>query len=137
MRIRGATVRNGELAALDVGVVLSNVRKVVGARPSTSGFDCVLKLGPDGTKYRRMSADKTRWVAAVCYHGHLDWMDRLFVEAPGAIISTGHMGETTYTSRDDLWAKCGDVAERNIGGEAHPVEYQTACCCSRNQEEDR
>jgi len=79
-----------------------------------------------GGRYQRLSHDGTRRVHAVCWHGHRDFMVRLFDEYPEARLKSAM---ADYRGRDDFIETHEATASRNIGSIMNPTQYGMACLC--------
>lgn len=77
-------------------------------------------------RYARMNADLTRRVAAVCWHGHRDFMLRFFAQLPAAHIIS-HLDH--WRGQDDFVARHKDSGYKNIGSQMYPCSYIDACIC--------
>lgn len=67
-----------------------------------------------------------RKVHAVCWHGHADFMTRVYLRDPAARIETGI---ATYADAADFAARYVETAFRNIGAPIAPVSMASACRC--------
>ncbi len=121
MIVRNLTEGNGsqsiQEAAKDVGVQLYHLRK------EGTGFRFTLRL--NGKKYRRLS-HTGRKVAAVCWHGHYDFMAMLFKYEPDAILIS--MIER-YDGKQAFHKLARQTGYQNIGNEVHPLMLKEACTC--------
>jgi len=71
---------------------------------------------------------KTRRVNAVCWHGHRDFMIRLFDLLPDLVLRTA---VATYRGRSGFLDTYLATGDRNIGSVVDPQAYSTACNCYR------
>lgn len=122
-----AALENIETAASETGITLQDLR----SNPRGRGYLLRLKLGPkreDGTrKYQRLNHKLTRKVAAVCWHGHRDFMIRLFELEPSARINTAF---AKYHGIEGFEANYPATAGKQIGSAFEPCRYVDACECS-------
>ncbi len=77
-------------------------------------------------KYARLNHKLTRRVAAVCWHGHRDFMLKLFDLLPTLTLRTGL---TTYKGKEDFENKFPSTGEKYIGTTYEPCYYSDACFC--------
>lgn len=117
MQIRGLTEQQLETAATDVGVCLVNVRR--------AGRGFAFTLGLTGELWRRRG-HSGRKVAAVCYHGHAAFMQRVFDANPEAVIISAM---SRFDGVRDFQNRACLIGERNIGSLMRPLEYNAACDC--------
>lgn len=68
-----------------------------------------------------------RAVAAVCWHGHRDFMREVFCQFPTARIVTH---ATTYRSPEHFEATYRDTGYRNVGSLYYPMAMCEACECA-------
>lgn len=68
----------------------------------------------------------TRRVNAVCWHGHRDFMTRLFDLLPNLKLETA---KATYRGRNGFLDLYQATAHRNIGSKFQPLYYNSACNC--------
>lgn len=106
-------------AANEAGVILNNLRT------DGNGFRFTLAL--DGERYRRLS-HMGKKVAAVCWHGHREFMLNLFTYEPNAKLVTAM---ATYDGVDEFCFKATDTGFKNIGSIAKPMKYIDACTCKK------
>ena len=90
-----------------------------------------LRIVPAGDKYRRVS-HTGRKIAAVCWHGHLEFFRQLFTLAPGARVQTAFTrdfprGERWYTAEN--LERMYQATDRNIGSMYQPMYASEACEC--------
>ena len=106
-----ANQANIEQAASENGITLQELRP----NPRGRGFLLRLKLGDkreDGTrKYQRLNHRLTRKVAAVCWHGHRDFMVSLFDLEPTARIDSAF---AKYNGAADFAAKFEATAPESL-----------------------
>jgi hypothetical protein len=67
-----------------------------------------------------------RKVHAVCWHGHADFMTRVYLRDAGARFETGVQ---TYADRADFAARYLETAGHNIGSLMYPAAMASACRC--------
>jgi hypothetical protein len=83
-----------------------------------------------GYKYQRTSASafhEGRRVAAVCWHGHRDFMLALYARDPEARIKTAW---ADYRGVRDFAEKFGNTGYRNVGSLMYPMFAKDICTCS-------
>lgn len=103
MNVKGATVGALESIAREVGVKV----KAVPAGPSVN-----FRLSPDGEKYRLKNRSTGRRMNAVCWHGHRDFLRRLFEANPDAVVgSTLAM----YKGGEDFRRKYPETEQPGMG----------------------
>ena len=82
--------------------------------------------------YRRLSTrtgrnGKPRTIVGVlCWHGHRDFMLRLFERYPDAILAS-HLAR--YEGRAGFLANYPETGETNIGSAMYPVRLSDVCYC--------
>lgn len=64
---------------------------------------------------------------AVCYHGHRDFMRKVFEHNRDAVIGTKM---AAYRGEEDFEAKHQVIAYRNMGSQMYPISYGEACDCN-------
>ena len=132
MLVRNVTDSSLFAAANDVGVVFRRFDQL-----GTTRYAVTLALASE--RWRRHNG-RGRRIGAVCYHGHLAFMRRLYHYAPEAIIRTNMHnmggGPTTYRSRAELEETKQQAAESKAWfksfdayGVAHYGQYKNACFC--------
>jgi len=90
--------------------------------------------------HRRVSAfptraGKERTIGGVlCWHGHRDFMARLFEAYPAAILSSCF---ARYEGRDGFLQDYPATGEQNIGSMYYPLKLQDACYCGRTGHDER
>ena len=72
------------------------------------------------------SGDGRRAVWAVCWHGHFNFMAKVFELDPTATFQTGF---DTWAGQDDFFARAPASGTRNIGSMMYPLNYNGACDC--------
>ena len=126
MLVKGARERVWFLdlrtAAESVGVELSQVKD----RGAWLKF--TLKPVSKSDLYRRVSHTGRR-VNAVCWHGHRDFMLKLFELCPDAILKTSL---ATYKGKEDFLRQFENTGWNNCGSMASPLTYRDACNCEEN-----
>lgn len=88
------------------------------------------KRGDSGRKYQRTSTsyfNEGRKIAAVCWHGHRDFMLALYEHDPNARIKT-HWAD--YRGVEDFREKFGNTGYRNVGSMMYPMFAKDICTCS-------
>lgn len=133
MQVRGLTESDIRAAALDAGVRLVNFR------PQGRGF--AFTLGLQGELWRRLSHEHPNWtnrngtpykprkIAAVCFHGHAAFMQRVFDANPDAVIISAM---ARFDGVAAFQAEACNVGERNVGSDYYPQEYNRACTCAES-----
>ena len=116
-----ASQENIEQAANDNGITLQELRP----NPRGRGFLLRLKLGPT-KKYQRLNHKLTRKVAAVCWHGHRDFMRSLFELEPTAKIDSSF---AKYHGVEDFESRFEATYKHKIGSIMEPRYYGDACQC--------
>jgi len=84
-------------------------------------------------KYNRTSASmfhEGRKVAAVCWHGHRDFMRALYAEDPEARIKSA---VADYRGRQDFEESFGSTGFRNVGSMMYPQFAKDVCSCSYDE----
>ena len=79
--------------------------------------------------YQRTSAsyfNEGRKIAAVCWHGHRDFMRAIFALDPEARIKTAWADYRGSQLFEDIFPQTGD---RNIGSMIYPISARNACAC--------
>ena len=82
-----------------------------------------------GYRYQRLSAswyNDQRKVYAVCWHGHRDFMRRLFQHDPEARIKT-HVAD--YKGQENFEATYVDTGYQNVGAPIYPRYRADVCTC--------
>lgn len=115
MQVRGLDQQQLEQAATDTGLRLVNFR------PQGRGF--AFTLGLEGELWRRR-APSGRKVAAVCYHGHAAFMQRVFQLNQDAVLISA---QVRYDGRADFVAKACEVGQRMFG---QATTYAELCDCT-------
>ncbi len=123
MQVRGLDQQQLEQAATDTGVRLVNFR------PQGRGF--AFTLGLEGELWRRRSPSG-RKVAAVCYHGHAAFMQRVFQLNQDAVLISA---QVRYDGRVDFVAKACDVGQRTFDRKG--TTYAELCDCTGSLAEAR
>lgn len=118
MIARGVTREQIAEAAQAVGVATD-----IG--PKGRGWTFTLSLRPDKKYQRRGHAG--RKVNAVCWHGHYDFMFKLFTAQPDATLISAM---ARYDGRADFENNADGSGARNIGSQMHPLAYEDACDCN-------
>ena len=75
--------------------------------------------------YRKHGYSKN-WTFAVCFHGHKEFMDRIFEINPNAIIRTC---KAAYLGMNDFANKFESVGDLNAGSMLNPIRYRDMCNC--------
>lgn len=81
--------------------------------------------------YTRTNRNHTRTVSAVCWHGHRDFMRRVYIFAPDTIFVTGIARWEDAAHFELNFEASGD---RNIGSQVEPCAYRDACYCPESVE---
>lgn len=127
MTIRGISLEQAEKAAAELGIEFigsdtSGPRKGVEA----SG---VLRPVHGSNPYQRISASPLhhqRKVAAICWHGHRDFMRRVFDLNPDARIVSML---ADYHGKDAFERNFPATGYRNVGSPMYPVSMCSVCTC--------
>jgi hypothetical protein len=82
--------------------------------------------GRRGFSRRRSDGERRRVGGAVCWHGHRDFMRRLFDLAPDAVIISSFI---RYDGAADFERKHLSTYDRNVGSQIDPVCYGDLCDC--------
>ena len=93
----------------------------------------VPKRGNAGYKYQRTSAsmwNEGRKVAAVCWHGHRDFMRSVFTRDPEARIKTSW---ADYKGSDAFERDFPETGYRNVGSMMYPAFAKDICTCSHGE----
>lgn len=77
-------------------------------------------------RYRKLGSDMKRWTGAVCFHGHKEFMDRVFERFPDAIIRTKL---AAYLGREDFEAKWSATGMDRHGPAYMGMQYREFCNC--------
>lgn len=84
-------------------------------------------------KYQRMSAGYNageRRVAAVCWHGHRDFMRAIYRRDPDARIKSAF---ADYRGSEEFEQKFPTTGDRNIGSMYYPTLAREACTCGHDE----
>jgi len=117
MLVKGTDRYTLTVAAAAIGVDLQ--------RLADRGAWTKFRLSPNGDRYRHISHTGRR-VNAVCWHGHRDFMLKLFELCPDAILKTSL---ATYKGREDFLKQFESTGWNNCGSMAMPLTYRHACKC--------
>jgi hypothetical protein len=132
VKVWNATEQDIRAAAEEVGVAIHSDWAGTGIVPDGRALRFRLAVNTaerreDGTlPYQRVSQSTwqgQRRVAAVCWHGHRDFMRALFASCPDARLKTAL---ADYRGADDFEAKYLDTFGT---GNAYNVAYGQACVC--------
>lgn len=119
MKVTGVGLSELYRFADEVGVQLYNVR------PDGRGTSFVLRP-LDGDHYRATNAEgRRKW--AVCFHGHYDFMERMFHAYPDAKLRSA-MAKFDGLVGFENWA--GVVGEANVGSLIRPLAFKNSCKCA-------
>lgn len=124
MLVRGVTKEQMERVANDLGI-RAEVREGRGNFLNVRLFP---QRGSD--TYRRTSASMfspQRRVNAVCYHGHWEWMNELYLINDTMAIRTTM---AHYDSREDFLTHAPLVGQTDIGPMVAPLPFKEACLCT-------
>jgi hypothetical protein len=134
VKIFDVPMQDLETIAREVGVTFEGSDE-----SNSAGYRVRGRLIPDRTKpigarpFQRVSAsiafNEGRRVFAVCWHGHRDFMAKLFASFPNARIQTAI---ADYRGIADFDAKYIDTAHKNVGSMMFPVSAWTVCECCEN-----
>jgi|SRR5215831_320541 len=84
--------------------------------------------------YQRLSASwmhDERRVAAICWHGHRDFMRAIFDKYPHATIVTNWYGPVRYRGIEEFNEKHEETAYRNVGAPIFPRMACEICSCGK------
>jgi hypothetical protein len=134
MKIFDVPLQDLETIAREIGVTFEGTDE-----SNSAGYRVRGRLIPDRTKpkgsrpYQRVSADiafsEGRKVFAVCWHGHRDFMAKVFARYPDARIQTAI---ADYRGIADFDGKYIDTAHKNVGSIMYPVSAWSVCeCCEQ------
>src|SRR3990167_9644422 len=133
MKIKGVPARCIYNVAQSLGFRLDNVMNKGNytffvlrmATPTPSPR--VRKANPNhpALHYRKHGYSKD-WTFAVCFHGHKEFMDRIFEINPNAVIRTC---KAAYLGINDFANKYVMVGNFNAGSMLNPVQYRDMCDC--------
>lgn len=126
MIVWGVTPWELDDIALKIGVHVHALPAGIGRRGEPKS-DFVLKL--ESEKYRRRGFNGRR-IAAVCWHGHRDFMLELFDRFPDARIKSAM---ADYRGREDFLYSFEATGSRNIGSIREPMRYDEACDCDLSE----
>lgn len=125
MLIKGITITQAERAAMQTGVALYSVEGVKGR--GWSGVKCVLRP-LDRDTYRAVNvfrgAHRRKW--AVCWHGHREFMRRVFEINPAAEIKSC---VARYRGREEFEQTHGATGDLNAGNRVYYVAARDMCDC--------
>jgi len=82
-------------------------------------------LRPASGSDKLRSRKNGRRINAVCYHGHLAFMQGIFEQYPLSIVKST---VTKYDGAADF-QRAYDMGENNVGSMMYPQEWQYACDC--------
>ena len=100
--------------------------------PSGKGFRFTIRTQGRPPKYgrrgfiRNKAGDRCRIPGAVCWHGHRDFMRRLFQLAPDAILISAM---ARYDGAGDFESRHGFTAYKQVGSQMDPVQFSELCDC--------
>ncbi len=69
---------------------------------------------------------------AVCFHGHKEFMERIFKFNPDAVIRTKM---AAYLGLDSFNEQFPGVGAKNVGSMMYPLRYEDACDCDGSEAE--
>jgi hypothetical protein len=120
--------------ASEVGVKIHSDCAGSGISKDGRAWNFRLALGEEkresGRKYQRTSASAWnggRRVAAVCWHGHRDFMLAIYARDPDARIKT-HWAD--YRGIDSFRDQFPNTGYRNVGSMMYPMFAKDVCTCS-------
>ena len=126
--------------AASVGVKIHSDWAGSGIRKDGRAWDFRLALNSDvpkrgnaGYKYQRTSANRgigPRKVAAVCWHGHRDFMRAVFRIDPNARFKTAI---ADWKGSEDFERRFAQTAFNNVGSMMYPIFAKDACTCSHGE----
>jgi hypothetical protein len=132
VKVWNASEQDIRAAAAEVGVALHSDWRGNGITPDGRALRFRLNVDTDSRRedgtlpYQRISQSTygpTRRVAAVCWHGHRDFMRALFASCPDARLKTAL---ADYRGAEDFEAKYLDTFGE---GNAYNLAYGQACVC--------
>lgn len=134
MRVtNGPTLEELTSIADDLGMCLNNFHTL-----SSRTVSFTLRPIPDSTRYKRRSQSTfrpNRYVRAICWHGHYEFMHRILEQSPNAKIAThspvGNPGALVYDGLDDFLDKAIETQYIDVGSMFRPVEWGELCDCHR------
>jgi hypothetical protein len=125
MDVTGVSVKELETIARKLGVKLYNVRET-GQRVKHVLF--VIRPKYQSDKFRAVNKHMGghRRVWAVCWHGHREFLTRLFEVNPNARVKTVL---ADYKGVEDFERKFKDTGYKNAGSQVYPVYVMEQCDC--------
>jgi hypothetical protein len=127
MLIKGVPIFEMKRIADELGFRLDNVRE------RGRYYGLVLRMAvptnkrkPETLRYRKLRWRGDGWTGAVCYHGHWEFMERVFAINPNAVIRTKM---STYKGLEGFKANAPGVAHANVGSMMTPSTYGSLCEC--------
>lgn len=90
-----------------------------------------VRLRPTGGKYAKINPISGRKSSGVCFHGHYDFMEVLYLIAV-PVIETSWYGHIKYESQDDFLTKAEEFGNRPLGPEGniyHEYRIRDQCNC--------
>lgn len=130
MIVRGISLEDAQACAEGIGVRFVGT-DTSGPRkgPEVSGVLRPAYGRPN--PYQRVSASAfhDRRVAAICWHGHRDWMRAVFSVNPDATIRTGLIGGIVYRGAEEFEETYRDTGYRNVGSQLYPRWMCEVCTC--------
>lgn len=84
--------------------------------------------------YQRISVgwgNSGRKIAAICWHGHRDFMAKVFLHYPDARITSSRIGAIDYNGEDEFNEKHEDTAYIQVGPRISPSYMCEACSCGK------
>lgn len=126
MIVRGLNRDQLEAAAIDSGVRLVNLRA-----QNKRGDSFAFTLGLQGELWRRrgwptLDGRPGRRIAAVCFHGHAAFMQRVFNASPAAVVISKL---ARFNGVEAFQREACAVGEQNIGSTYRPLYLNEACTC--------
>jgi hypothetical protein len=134
MKIFDVPLQDLESIAREIGVTFEGTDESNSAGSRARGRLIPDRSKPSGSRpYQRVSAsiafNEGRKVFAVCWHGHRDFMAKVFARFPNARISTAF---ADYRGIADFDGKYIDTAHKNVGSMMYPVSAWSVCdCCEQ------
>jgi hypothetical protein len=133
MKIKGVSEQAINNAAQSLGFRLDNVRQ----KGNYTLFVLRMATRTPSPKERREFPNHPflryrkhghcrEYTFAVCFHGHKEFMDKIFEINPCAVIRTC---KAVYLGQTDFANKYDNVGHSNAGSMMNPIQYMDMCDC--------